>query len=301
MPKLSVIMPVFNAGDPLRKAVYSVLAWMPKDAELITLDDGSSDGSLQLLRELAQNDRRLKVMANEVNIGVARSLNRLLDNCDSPLVARMDADDIDLPWRYLTEIQGLAFHRADLVFATVVHYAPEHHKLWPQLPYGIDDDVAPLMLLLGNPFVHSSMLADTSVLRAIGGYRNVPSEDYDLWMRLVLAGRRIRRLPVHALIYRHHARQVTSNADWALSARSNPMTADVHAELAYHLIRWKGPVFAAQRGPLATGRDIHDLSAFLTQVSGRAAELGLGKSRALRREIGRQAARLSAARRHLFP
>ena len=301
MPQLSVIMPVYNAGHPLRRAIASTLAAMPKNAELIALDDGSSDGSLQLLRQLAQADHRLKVMANDVNMGVAPSLNRLLESCDSPIVARMDADDIALPWRFFLQQRILASQATDVVFATVMHYASDVSRLWPQLPFSVEEDVAPFMLLLVNPFIHATMCADVSVLRAIGGYRTVPSEDYDMWMRLALSGRRMLRVALPALIYRHHASQVTASSDWEAKARFNPATAAVHAELAYQLVKWERPVFAAQRGPLTTASDIAEVGAFLARVSTRAAELGLDESRALKREIEKRGARLRLARLHVRP
>src|SRR5262245_7493975 len=92
-PAVSVLMPVYNGGRFLAAAVESVLAQTFTDLELIAIDDGSTDASAQVLRDLAARDARLRVVHQD-NQGIVASLNTALALARAPLVARMDADDI---------------------------------------------------------------------------------------------------------------------------------------------------------------------------------------------------------------
>jgi len=296
MPSLTVIMPVFNAGPALTTAVASTLAALPPDAELLAVDDASSDGSLDLLHDLAARRRRLRVIANPVNLGVAGSLQRLLDESDSTWVARMDADDIMLPWRLRVQLRSVTAGPQQALFSTVLRYVPERHRIWPQRVRTLTPEVAPYVLLLTNPFVHSTLCVPRTLLGAVGGYRDVPSEDYDLWMRLVLAGHPVRRLAVPTVVYRHHPGQLTSGTGWISRARDNEQTSAVHAELAERLLGWTEPVFAAMRGDLGRADDVALVGEFVDRVAARAGLLGADGTKPLIREIDVWRSRLAQRR-----
>lgn len=295
MPHLSVIMPVYNAGPALRRALSSTLAGMPRDSRLIALDDGSTDDSVDVLSEVAARNPKLTVMTNDTNVGVARTLNRLLDVCDSTFVARMDADDIMLPWRLRLQQRQLGDRRDETVFSTVLRFVPDQHKVWPQRTEVLTERAAPLVLLLTNPFVHSTMFARTETLRSLGGYREVPSEDYDLWMRMVLDGRAVRKTALPTIAYRHHSGQVTLTAGWMASARYNEMTANTHAELSRRELGWDVPVFGALRGGLTSAEDVSTLTAYVDAVDAQATKVGQEQCKPLNRQIAVWRRKLSAA------
>ena len=77
-------------------------------------------------------------------------------------------------------------------------------------------------LLLTNPVCHPTMLATRDIIDRVGGYRSVPAEDYDLWIRVASAGGRIRRLASWGLLYRIHPGQVTGNKAWRSDSWKNP-------------------------------------------------------------------------------
>ena len=79
------------------------------------------------------------------------------------------------------------------------------------------------------------MLATREIIDRVGGYRAVPAEDYDLWMRVASAGGRIRRLAAWGLLYRIHLGQVTGNKAWRSDSWKNPDQAQAFAELSAHL------------------------------------------------------------------
>src|SRR5262245_14197402 len=108
-PAISVLMPIYNAGRFLPAAVESVLAQTFADFELIAIDDGSRDGSSEVLAQLAARDPRIRVFAQE-NRGIVATLNRALELARAPLVARMDADDLSRPDRFAKQIAFLRQH-----------------------------------------------------------------------------------------------------------------------------------------------------------------------------------------------
>lgn len=205
---LSVIMPVKDGGQYLEKALASTLRALPSDAELLVMNDGSSDNSRDILSSI--NDVRLKVYTNKVSVGVARALNCLLENARHPVVARMDADDICMPWRFSVQTRILEKH-GGVVFGNVLYCDSKGRAGRPTLRLPATLRSRRRQLLRKNPFVHPTLLAETSVIEAAGGYQAVGAEDYDLWLRLAA-----RRVPLSVairpvLLYRQHSAQVTAS------------------------------------------------------------------------------------------
>lgn len=93
-PRISVLMPVYNGEAYLEAQVASILAQERVDVHLVALDDGSSDGSLALLEALARQDDRIRVLRNRQNVGLMRSLARLLSNVEGDYFALADQDDL---------------------------------------------------------------------------------------------------------------------------------------------------------------------------------------------------------------
>jgi glycosyltransferase involved in cell wall biosynthesis len=94
LPRVSVAMCVYNGERFLAEQLDSVLAQQGVDLEVVIVDDCSTDGSLALLREYAQRDARIRVVANEVNLGHVRSFEKCMALCTHPLIAPSDQDDL---------------------------------------------------------------------------------------------------------------------------------------------------------------------------------------------------------------
>lgn len=107
-PLLSVAMPVFNAGKYLRLAVLSVVAQSFQDWELLIIDDGSTDGALQDIADI--DDRRVRVLRDGLNKGLAARLNEAIDLAHGQYLARMDQDDFSYPDRFASQIEILRNH-----------------------------------------------------------------------------------------------------------------------------------------------------------------------------------------------
>ena len=186
-PRLSVLIPVWNADRWLATALDSVLSQTFTDFELLVHDDGSTDGSLAILQEFAARDPRV-VLTSEPNKGIVETLNGLLAAARGDLVARMDADDICLPERFAKQVAFLDAHPEVGVLGTFVDGIDAEGR--PLRSFTAPADHAGLEafhLETGGPGLwHPAVMMRTEVLRDAGGYReDYPyCEDYDLWLRL---------------------------------------------------------------------------------------------------------------------
>ena len=109
-PRVSVVMPVHNALPYLDAAVESVLRQTFNDFEFVILDDASTDGSTERLRQWASRDARIRLLEEKQNLGPARSSERVARAASAPIVARMDADDISYPERLADQLGVLDRH-----------------------------------------------------------------------------------------------------------------------------------------------------------------------------------------------
>jgi glycosyltransferase involved in cell wall biosynthesis len=206
-------MPVYNEPERVGRAIDSVLAQTFDRFELIVVDDGSSDGTSEILSSYA-DDRRVRLLVNDGNIGLVRSLNRGLAVCRAPLVARLDADDHMEPTRL--ERQTALFDDDPRLTLSATAYrrvdsAGEFIRLGsPPLDHG----GLAVAMLTGNRIQHSSIMFDRAAALGHGGYREAwfPVEDYDLWLRMLRDGK-YRGLPSVEVSY-------TENPDGISSRRA---------------------------------------------------------------------------------
>lgn len=289
MPRLSVLVPAYQAAKTLGAALRSTLRALPNDAEIVVLDDGSTDATAEVAN--STGDRRVRVISRP-NAGVAVTLNDLLEATDSELIARMDADDIVLPGRFSRQLRALA--DADAVFTTVVTWGSRVPGV-PR-PSSIEPSSFALHLLLTNPVAHSTLLARRSAITAVGGYRPLPTEDYDLWLRMAADGARLRRLALPGLAYRMHPAQVTASAQWRRDSWLNPQLGQAYSQLAEQLIGAPATrittLAVADELSLAQRRD--RVAAFSERFSAALAEQPPAAQRALRRKLAERRAWLDA-------
>ncbi len=182
MPKVTVLLPVFNAARYLASAVESVLNQTYGDFELLVMDDGSTDGSRDVVR--GYDDSRIRLVENGENIGLTRTLNRGLELSRGSLIARQDADDIAHPRRLEMQVDRLDRDGETVLvgsWASVVNEADALQGLLthPTSPLGIR-----WCMLFENAFVHSSVVFRREILlHELGGYdvSFAECEDFALW------------------------------------------------------------------------------------------------------------------------
>ena len=203
-PTISVLIPVWHAVRFLPAALDSVLAQTFPDFEVIAVDDGTSDGSAEVLAAFAARDTRVRVVRQQ-NQGIVASLNRALELARAPFVARMDHDDVSRPDRFAKQIAYLRQHpevaavsgAMDVIDQDGAYLRTEE---FPTLPAAVESE-----LLYRNCVCHPAVMARTEALRKVGGYRKDAqfAEDYDLWLRISEVGR-MANLPDVLLSYRLH-------------------------------------------------------------------------------------------------
>ena len=212
MPTISVILACHNAERYLASAVRSIIAQTFRDFELILIEDGSTDRSSEICRQLAAEDSRIK-LASRPNKGLTKTLNEGLSLATAPLIARMDADDLSLPSRFEKQVAYLNQHpdcvclgsRVTLIDPYDSPISVTDHKLDHG---GIDAD---LLKGIGWAIVHPAAMMRTDAMRRVGGYREqfTTSQDLDLWLRLAEIGK-LANLSEPLLQYRQHFESVAS-------------------------------------------------------------------------------------------
>ncbi len=216
--KISFLMPAHNSGEFIERALRSTLGLMHRGDELIVVNDASTDGTTDILCKF--DDPRLVVLTNGINLGVANSLNRGLSVAVGDLIARIDADDICLPWRRLVQLRLQTKTDSDFIFSSALLYFDRTKLCLPQRPDFVNSKNLSRKLIAGNPFVHSSMMAKRSTIEELGGYRNVAAEDYDLWLRSLTAGKKIIKGNIPTVVHRIHPKQLTKTSSWQERLRS---------------------------------------------------------------------------------
>ena len=209
---ISVLMPVKNGEGTVGSAVRSTLLSLNQDDELLVLDDGSTDRTIEVLDGVS--DPRLRVLRRASSRGVSASLNELLGEARGDLIARMDADDICLRWRFPLELR-LINSGSDLVFGGYLRFGTLESLLRQPLPIALSNSASTLALLSENPFAHSTGLFRRDVFQALGGYpEQVGAEDYQLWVNAAAAGFQIRRIGTPVVLYRVCGDQVSASVEW---------------------------------------------------------------------------------------
>ncbi len=194
---VSVVLPVFNAGPYLRSAVMSILDQTHRDLELIAIDDGSTDHSLQVLEGIQRHDPRLIIVSRE-NKGLIATLNQGILIARGEFVARMDADDISLPQRLELQLQKFQ-ETPELALCGAYHYviAGPNSVADPSVPVpSFTDRQISVISCFYAPFSHPSAVFNRRVLPA-GDLRY--DTEYPHAEDMELFGRIGRRHRVHAV------------------------------------------------------------------------------------------------------
>lgn len=208
-----MLLPVRNGAATVRRAITSTLRAMPRDSELVIWDDASTDGTVEAVQRL--QDRRVRLIESDKTVGVGAALRALCDRTDSRFIARMDADDVCLPWRFALQSARLRRERCDILFSPVVRFRASPLRLSPSAPVSISPAALPLHLAVMCVVMHPTMFAARRAIETAGGYRDVLAEDYDLWLRAGIAHVRMARMSVPTLAYRRHAGQVSLTGEYA--------------------------------------------------------------------------------------
>jgi glycosyltransferase involved in cell wall biosynthesis len=184
MPKVTVVMAVYNGERYLREAVESILCQTFQDFQFLIINDGSIDNTRDLIQ--SYDDPRIMLVDNE-HIGQTRSLNRGLKLAAGALVARQDADDVSEPERLAKQVAFLDRYPEVALLGTWYKEIDVHGSVTAKRKLPCDTTDIRWSLLFFCPFVHTSVMLRKSVVsEQIGLYNEALaySQDYDLWHRI---------------------------------------------------------------------------------------------------------------------
>jgi len=188
MTKISILLPVYNDENYITDAISSVLNNSYKDFELVIINDGSNDKTLEKIHEF--NDSRIKLYSKP-NTGLIDSLNYGIDKCQNDIIMRMDGDDIIHPDKI--KIQLKEFINSDFIllgtFGVVINNL---NKVVSKVKLPIQHEaIIKAQLRLLPSIIHASIMVYKDALIKVGKYdpQIEVAEDYDLFLRLSKIGK----------------------------------------------------------------------------------------------------------------
>ena len=190
-PRISVIMVIYNQKDrkALWQAVDSVLQQTFSDFEFLIYDDGSDGEEANFLKELAEQDTRIRVLGEKENKGLAHGLNECLKIAKGDFIARMDGDDVSAPERFCKQMKFLQ-ENPNCAFVGCAAHLFDEQGIWGVR--ALAKQPGEQEFLRFSPYIHPSVMFRREVLKEAGGYLETKDtrrcEDYELFMRLHCMG-----------------------------------------------------------------------------------------------------------------
>jgi hypothetical protein len=207
-PVVSVVMPARDGERFLPEALESIRAQSLGDFELIAVDDGSRDGTRELLERAARHDPRIRVVGGSG--GPVAALNAGCWLARGRYLARMDADDVCHPQRLARQVRFLEARPEVVAVGGAIELADSGSRPLQVVVLPVRDAAIRRRLLSRNALAHPAVTMRTEAWRRAGGYRERfhPADDYDLWLRLAELGA-LANLRAVVLRYRLHANQTS--------------------------------------------------------------------------------------------
>jgi|APSaa5957512535_1039671.scaffolds.fasta_scaffold63062_2 glycosyltransferase involved in cell wall biosynthesis len=179
-------MPVYNCEKYLHESIPSILAQSFQNFEFIIINDGSTDKSEEIIRKYQKKDNRIIHLIQE-NQGIAKSLNRGIEESRGQYIARMDADDISHPKRFELQLDYFESNQnVDIVGCQVSVISPTGLKLHSNNMLPTEDYQIKWHLIFSTPLIHPALMIRKNVYSKIGNYNNnlTVAQDIELWHRI---------------------------------------------------------------------------------------------------------------------
>lgn len=235
-PFFSILLPVYNARPHLARVLRNLLEQTFRDFEIIAVDDGSTDGSADVLQRCV--DKRLRVIRLPGNRGLVGALNAGLAEARGVWIARQDADDLCQKERLACQ-RGLILGNPDAVMFYSRARLIEASGLWRgTMRPPLDDAGLRWDLCFRNAVPHTSVAFPARLVRdELNGYSgdNVTA-DFDLWSRLLRRGKAVGD-PCRLVSYRNHSGSIMGREN---QSREKPSNAGLRMILVRNLVDWAG-------------------------------------------------------------
>jgi glycosyltransferase involved in cell wall biosynthesis len=199
-PIVSVIMPAYNTEITIFESIESILKQTYKNIELIIINDGSSDNTLEVISKI--KDERIKIINNESNLGISKSLNLGILASNGDYIARMDSDDIAYSERIQKQLKVITSIDIDILGAEVDTFGKFPS---PTYSYPKTNKQISYYSLLGNPIAHPTVLAKSTFFKNNlydPDIKYLGFEDYELWTRSIQNNYIFYNMPNKLLAYR---------------------------------------------------------------------------------------------------
>lgn len=203
-PEISVIMSTYNENiKHLTEAIESVLNQTFRDFEfLIVLDNPENSLIKECVKIYAVKDTRIVVIENEKNLGLTKSLNKAIVVANGFYMSRMDADDVMMKCCLEKELKIIKKDKLDLVAVSKKNIDQKGNEIGV-FTNSFSPEQMRYLLPYDNSINHPTVLVRLDVIKREGGYREIKScEDYDLWIRMLGHGSRMKIVPEILLLYR---------------------------------------------------------------------------------------------------
>ncbi len=185
-PKVSVVMPVYNAQKYIDGAIESILSQTFKHFEFIIVNDASTDDTLSICEKYAKKDPRIKIITNKKNLNIGDSLNIGIKSARADYIARMDGDDISLPKRLDQQFRYLERNKNVGVVGCGMKIIDEAGKETGIRHYSSDSAKLKKTIFRYSPFAHPTTMFRKEAIVEAGMYSSKwsPTEDLHLWVRV---------------------------------------------------------------------------------------------------------------------
>ena len=207
MENYSVLMSVYykEQAENLREAIDSILNQTVKTNEFIIVKDGPLTEKLDnTIKEYVEEYPGVfKIVTLKKNMGLAKALNKGIEQCSNEIIARMDSDDISMPDRMERQLEAMEANRADILSGTIVEFDESVDKPTAKRELPEKNEQIIEFAKKRSPFNHPAVMFKKSAVLAVGGYQHFPYfEDYYLWVRMLQNGAKAMNLAQPLLLMR---------------------------------------------------------------------------------------------------
>lgn len=209
---VSVLLPVKNGSHFIVESISSIINQTFEDLELIVVDDGSTDNTVELIQSNFSHLQSIKLFTLDSSIGISKALNFAASKATGIYYARMDGDDISHPDRIRLQLEYLETNSYDLIGCDIELIDVAGNAITP-IHTPPSPRIINALLKFQQPLAHPTWLMKREVFTAVSGYRDcAPAEDYDFLLRCTQLGFSLGNCPIVLLNYRLSNSSVTSKS-----------------------------------------------------------------------------------------
>ncbi len=214
-PQITVILPFFNVGLEFDRAIQSIVNQTCKHWEMLLVSNNGNDKGLEIARKWTEKDSRIKLQ-EETRQGIAFALNTGLKRCQTPYVARMDADDISHADRFEKQLDYLKKNptidvvSTQTIFSSDIPGSKGFNIFVDWQNAIISPEQHDLFRFIESPLAHPTIMFKRELIGSFGLYSTHPvPEDYEMWLRWMDQGVRFYKIPEPLLTWSDHSGRLT--------------------------------------------------------------------------------------------